>query len=60
MDINYEVNKNKIISEDDSETEWTTKNLIDKRIKKYKSKLPEWYLSETSWAIRTKPLKKKT
>ena len=55
MDINNEVNKNKIISEDDSET----KNLIEKRIKKYKSKLPESYWSETSWALRTKPPKKR-
>ena len=55
MDINNEVNKNKIISEDDSKT----KNLIEKRIKKYKSKLPESYWSETSWAIRTKPMKKR-
>ena len=55
MDINNEVNKNKIISEDDSKT----KNLIEKRIKKYKSKLLESYWSETSWAIRTKPPKKR-
>ena len=55
MEINNEVNKNKIISEDDSET----KNLIEKRIKKYKSKLPESYWSETSWALRTKPPKKR-
>ena len=55
MDINNEVNKNKIISEDDSKT----KNLIEKRIKKYKSRLPESYWSETSWAIRTKPPKKR-
>ena len=34
-------------------------HLIQKRIKKYKSKLPEWYLSETSWAIRTNPPKKR-